>query len=614
MSGKNSISTTLVWVLMGLLILGLGGFGVTNLSGNVRSIGAVGETEIDIQDYARLLRDEIRAEEAARGAALSFAQVRELQLDRRVQAQLITTTALEEETRLMGVSVGDETLRDQIVQIPNFRGLDGSFDREAYRFTLEQSGLSEAEFEEDIRRETARTLLQGAVLGGVEMPAVYTDTVMRYIGERRTITLATLDRSDLATGLPEPDEADLIAYHQTHLPDFTTPLTKEITYAWLTPEMIIDTVEIDEDSLRAAYDERIEEFRQPERRLVERLVFADTAAAEAAKAQIDSGEAGFEALVAERGLDLADVDLGDVSLNDLDAAGPAVFAAAIGEIAGPADTSLGPALFRVNAVLQAHETSFEDALPQLRDDLASDRARRVIDAQIDGIEDLLAGGATIEDLARETDMELGTIGWHAGVTDGIGAYEAFRAAAQDITTEEYPDVITLQDEGILAMRLDRVIDPQVQPLDAVRARAEQGWRQQALAEALAEQVAPAVAALENGAEFADQGLADSRTLEVTRNAFQPDAPPEFLDTVFGLDQGAVEVIEGEGRIFVMRLDGILPPDPENEELAQLRRAVAREADTALAQDLFGLLAGDIRDRVGIELNQQALNAVHSNFQ
>ena len=38
---------------MGLLILGLGGFGVTNLSGTVRSVGSVGEADISLNEYAR---------------------------------------------------------------------------------------------------------------------------------------------------------------------------------------------------------------------------------------------------------------------------------------------------------------------------------------------------------------------------------------------------------------------------------------------------------------------------------------------------------------------------------------------------------------------------------
>ena len=53
MSAKKGVTNTLVWILMGLLIVGLGGFGVTNLQGNLDRIGRVGETELDANDFTK---------------------------------------------------------------------------------------------------------------------------------------------------------------------------------------------------------------------------------------------------------------------------------------------------------------------------------------------------------------------------------------------------------------------------------------------------------------------------------------------------------------------------------------------------------------------------------
>jgi len=482
----KKISKFLVWILLGLLILGLGGFGVTNLSGTLRSIGSVGDAEIRADEYFRELNREIRAAGAERGEAVSFLRARELGIVDRVQSRLVTQAALDHETARFDLSIGDRNLRDQIIEIRQFQGLDGEFDREAYTFALEQSGLSEAEFEQQIRDEAARGFLQAAVLGGVEAADEYTDILIEYLGERRDVSWAELDRNDLETGLPVPDEEDLAAYHAANEAAFTRPEVKRITYAWLTPEMIIDSVKVDEDALRDAYEAREEEFNQPERRLVERLVFPDEKAAEVARSRLESGEATFEELVAARGLELSDIDLGDVARPDLQDAAEAVFDAGVGDVVGPLQSPLGPALFRVNAILSKQVTSFEEAEPQLRDELAGDRARRVIEAKIDEIDDLLAGGASIEDLAEETDMELGRIDWHPGMTDGIGAYEAFRRAARELRAEDFPEIADLEDSGIFAMRLDEVLPPALQPLDAVREQVRDGAGDRALARFAAE--------------------------------------------------------------------------------------------------------------------------------
>ena len=62
-------------------------------------------------------------------------------------------------------------------------------------------------------------------------------------------------------------------------------------------------------------------------------------------------------MVAARGLDLVDVDLGDVDRAALEGAADTVFGAQVGDVVGPLETGIGPALFRVNAMLSAQVTS-----------------------------------------------------------------------------------------------------------------------------------------------------------------------------------------------------------------------------------------------------------------
>jgi peptidyl-prolyl cis-trans isomerase D len=610
----KSITKPLVWILMGLLILGLGGFGVTSLSGTLRTVGSVGEAEISVQDYFQGLQNEIRAEEADRGESISFAQAQQMNIPQRVMGQLTVQGALDHETIVNNISVGDANLADQITSMRQFTGPGGAFDREAYRFALDRMGMNESEFEDDIRREIARSFIQAAVLSGVTMPEIYTDTVLQYLGERRGIEWAVLGREDLEVGLPEPTEEELAAFHSANEAMFTRPEIKRITYAWLTPEMILDTVEVDEQSLRDAYDARRDEFVQPERRLVERLVFSDTEAAQAAMTRLDDGEASFEDLVAERGLELADTDMGTVEAADLGAAADTVFEAAPSEVVGPLSTDLGPALFRVNAVLQAQETTFEEAEPELRDILAADRARRVVEGRIDAVDDLLAGGATIEDLGAETAMRVASIDWHPGMSDDIAAYEGFRAAAANLSADDYPEVIELEDDGIFAMRLDETVPPTLQPLDEVRDTVTAAWTQTKINELLREQVAGKVGRLAAGESFEEVALTVDGSEEVTRRGFIEEAPQQFIQTVFGMEAGDVEVINGNGRIFVLKLNTIEDPDAGDGDLQQIDEFLRNETAGGLSQDLFQVLANDIRTRAGVNFDQGALNAVHNNFQ
>ena len=422
----KQLSKTFVWILLGLLVAGLAGFGATNLSSSVRTVAKVGNETVGVEQYARELQREIRAVEAQTGQPLQMSDAKAMGLDQQVLAQLIALASIDNEVAELGLSVGDEKLQQEIVAIQAFQGIDGKFDRESYRFALDQAGINEADFEEDLRKEAARTLVQGAIVSGVTMPETLVNTLVDYVGARRSFTMAVMTAEDLESPLPAPDDAALQTYYDDHPEQFTLPETKQITYVTLTPDMILDQVEVDETALRTLYDERREEYSIPERRLVERLAFADEAAASSAMAQVEVGGTTFEALVQQRGLALSDVDLGDVTAADLGAAAEAVFAAEIGAVVGPLPSSLGPALYRVNGALEARETPFEAARDDLREELAAERARRLIETRARDIDDLLAGGATLEELADETDMQLGQIDWSADSAEGVAAYDAFR--------------------------------------------------------------------------------------------------------------------------------------------------------------------------------------------
>ena len=610
--GANNLSKTAVWILMGLLILGLGGFGATSLTGTLRTIGQVGDKHIDIDTYARTLSQEIQAASSRAGAQLTFAQAQSIGIDREVLARMVRARALDHEAEQMGLSVGDARLRDEILNIPSFQGVDGSFDRDAYAFALEQAGTSEAAFETQLREEVARSLLQGAIMAGMTMPDTYAETLVGFLGETRDFTWVRLGAADLLEPLPTPSDAELQSYYEANLDDYQLPETKRITYTVLLPDSLIDQIVLDEDDLRSEYDLRNDQFNQPERRLVERLVYLDEDEANRAAAQLDVGGTTFEALVTERGLSLSDIDLGDVSLVELEAAGDAVFGAQVGDVVGPLASPLGPALFRVNAVLAAQNTSFEQAEPLIRQDLAADAARRQVDVLAEEYDDMLAGGATLEELADETDMELGTIDWFPSLTDDIAAYDGFRDAAAALTLDNFPEIVQLGDGGIVAMQLEELQAPRPAPLGDVQQNVSRNFEAEQTQARLTKQAEALLPALQTGESFASQSLDATVEENLGRQAFVQGMPPAFMTDVFDMATGDVRIVPGFGTVFIVRLDKINPLGNTDEAQQQIT-SLSNEVGQLLAAEVFDVFGQDVVLRAGPQINQQALDAVHVNF-
>ena len=602
------------WIIVGVILVGLAGFGTGGLSGNIRSLGKVGDKDVTVAAYQRALDEQIRALSAQFGSQISFQQAQAFGIDRQALSQVILTRTLDNEAARMGISAGDTAVFDRIRAIQAFQG-GGGFNRDTYRLVLQQMGQSESQFEAEIREDLARTLLQAAVVSGVPGPAAPAETLVRYVGEARDVTLARVTADMLTAPVPGATDADIDAYYNENADQFMLPEAREITYVWMTPTMIVDRMEVTDLAIASLYDQRIAEFVQPERRLVERLNFSDPANAQDAFDRVTANDVSFDALVTERGLTLADIDLGDVGRDELPSdTADAVFDAAPGAVVGPFPTTLGAALYRVNAVLGAQEVTLEEASEDLRAELATEAAREAINQEFDRITDLMAGGAPLEQLAEQTDLELGRISWTPDMTDDIAAYETFREAAQAATPGGFSRLEVLSDGGVFALRLDEVTPAQVPPLDDIRDQVAAAWQLQAQQDAIVARANEIAAGLTAEADLKSFGLTPRQETGLTRRSFVEATPEGFSQVIFDLDLNEARVVDAGDSALIVRLDRIADADPQATDQAAQRAAIADSLSAGIAQDLFEAYAATVQQNTRVNINQGTVDSVNAQLQ
>ena len=610
----NTLSKTFVWILLAFLIVGLAGFGAINFGGRMNSVGTVGDKEISVNDYARALQNQMNAASAQFGSQISFQQAQMFGIQQQALSRLVVEKTLEHEADALGISAGDETVRDKLMTIRAFQGVDGSFDRTAYTFALQNAGLSETDFEKQLRDEAARELIQQAIATGVKMPSAFADSAIKYILEERDIALLELDERDLPTPIGEPTEDQLKSYYDDNIDLFSLPESKSITYAILTPDMMVETIPVEDSDLLALYEKNIDTYKKPERRLVERLNFLDYEDAQRAAQRLQSGEVDFEGLVSERGLTLSDIDLGDVTLEELSDAGETVFALSSGAITAPLKTDLGAAIYRVNGILNAQETPFDEVKEDLKRGFSLDRAQRLIENEQTRLDDLLAAGATLEELANESDMRLETTIYYDGVENDISAYAAFRSAAAGVQETDFPAIIRLADGGILAMRLEEILPTRPEDFTQVRDNVQALWRDSVLRDALGTLGKETLSRAEAGENLVDLGSKFKTMSSLKRNGSTSDASPLVIARAFELDEGTFGQVDGVDSVYVIQLLGISDGDSTTEEARSIEDAFANQLDQGLASDLFQIFVSQVQQTAGVSLNEQALNAVHTNFQ
>lgn len=619
-SFRNRRAGVFVWILLVMLMLGLAGFGIrvgSGLGGGA-DVARVGDERVTTDEFVTALQQELRAMNQQVGRSLPMAEARQYGLDRMVLRRLVNDAALDGEAGRLGLSTGDEAVREAVMAAPAFHGPDGKFDRTTYEFTLQNVGLRPAEFEQMIRREQARNLLTAGVESAAAMPDEAALTVLNFLGEKRGFDWIRLDAALLPAPVPAPTDADLAAFHDAHSADYTRPETRRITYASITPATLAAEIEIPEEELRAAYDADIAHFQSPEHRLLDRIAFGTEDEAKAAKARLDSGEVDFDTLATERGLKPADIDQGSVTADQLAPEARAVVFGADGPgIVGPVTTPLGPSLFRINGIEAAHTTPFDEAKSTLQTQRAAAEASAQIADDTAHIEDLIAGGATVEEIASETVMQLGTVDLSSETTGGVADDPAFRQAATGADTGVETDLIELQGGGLATLRVDEVVPPSVIPLAEIRDRVAADWTTDQTATALQKLADGYLAELKAGLAFPALAQRLDRPIRtggpITRGDKADGTPPELVADLFAApDGGAVARRDGDG-VVLASVAAIIPFDPAAPDNAAVLAQLKAQFHQQVQADVVATYTAALRSTAGFSVNEALVDSTLARF-
>ena len=189
----NKKNQTVIWIILGLLALGLIGFGGIGADGgSIRSIGKVGNAEISVDTYAQALNTAISNLSQQMGRTVTADEAQSFGIQNNVLQGLMITAALDNEAENLGISIGDEVVREQLFANRAFQGLDGNFDEESYIFALERSRLTPSEYDDILRKEAARGILQSSVIAGVKSQGTQTMALLAFDRETRDFTWAEL--------------------------------------------------------------------------------------------------------------------------------------------------------------------------------------------------------------------------------------------------------------------------------------------------------------------------------------------------------------------------------------------------------------------------------------
>jgi peptidyl-prolyl cis-trans isomerase D len=595
-----------------------GGGGHSGNSSGGASVLEVGDQNFTVHQVGQEFNEAVAQISAQAGQRIDTQTAINIGILDQTIARMASQSLFDQAAQDLGVTVSVNTAVETIRSLPQFQDGSGRFSRVLFETYLGQQGQSEADFVNEVRLNLLRNQFVGTIQNAVTTPSTLGDTIHGRRAERRVAEIVTIPVGRV-TAVSDPGEAELSEFFNENKEAFTTPEFRSATLAFLDPETLIATIAVPEEDIAEEYQDRRAEFEIPETRSVVQASLVSREDADRTLSLVREGRTLADAAQEVSGLppvNLGQVRQSEIALPEL---AETAFAIEPDTVSDPVESTLGWHLVEVSNITPGRTTPLSEARDSIREEIARDRSVDRIFDILNDVEDGLAGGASIEEVARENDLTTSLVESVArnGQTPSSTPIDnpamtgevLARLFAMDATGST--EVIEDRSGGFTVVRLDRIDAPRIPELVEIRDLAVEAWKGEQLliaAEEKAARLADRARTGENlealagefGGEFEQMSPFD-------RTGEGASLPGAIVGSLFEAQEG--ELIEQSfgGGSAVARLVRIEPADQNSADREALAGAIANQ----LANDLVTQLSYALQDNYPVDVDSAALEAAFS---
>lgn len=405
---RKGASTWFARVLLALLALSFVYWGADMRSApsGANTIATVGGRPITVAEFERAMELEINQLSQRAGRRITQTEAKAFGIDQRVLQRLVAMAAIDHKAAGLGLGLSEKAAAESIARDPSFQGITGKFDRAGFDQLLRQIGMRERDFLELRRKEEVRDQLTQTVVGAIQTPKALVAAVHAWREETRTIEYFSLDAEKTIT-VADPDPAKLKEVYEANKSRFMAPEYRNLDVLLLSVDHLKSSMAVSDTEIATRYEEMKDGFSTPERRRVQQITFKDKAAAEAAKARIDTGT-NFMAIAQELGLKDTDVELGLVEKKTLidGKIADAAFALERDKVSGVVEGRFTTVLLRVPEIMPGKQPTLDEVKPKVVEAIQRDKALAEVRRMKDEVEDLRTAGKTNADIVAAKGLKL----------------------------------------------------------------------------------------------------------------------------------------------------------------------------------------------------------------
>lgn len=526
-----------------------------------------------------------------------------------VLERVIDDTLQKQFARKLGLRVGDDQVRDTVVNLPQFQ-VDGVFNNDRFLALLRQAGYQPADFRELVREDLSTSQLMQGLVGSEFGLAGEINQLLALQQQTRDIRYFTVPASRFAEQVELTDDK-LNSYYQQNLQRFMTPEQVAVEYVELSAAQLATDIEVTSQQIADYYQANQSRFGSTEQRSVAHIMLeseqddpALQQQAEAILAELQAG-ADFAALAKQYSADTFSAEnggeLGELVAGQMD---PVFEAAAfalteVGQLSQVVKSEFGYHIIKLSSYTPASIKTLDEVSAEIAATLKAEQATalffdlqqrlaQLAFEQPDNLEEAAeAIGATVQSTAlfsRETAPEV--------------------LAAPAILTRLFnpgfiaeglnSDVLELAREHVVVARIKEHQPARTQPLEEVRDVVQAAVQQQEVSKLTLQYVQGLLVDAASLQQLAEQAAADitvsaetprfggSLATEIRAKAFampKPAADSSSLDSV-QLASGDVAVIAVDKVV-----DAQITSVPDAGQLEAIARQQAEQNYQALLATL-----------------------------
>jgi peptidyl-prolyl cis-trans isomerase D len=621
-ASENWMGRAVMGVVMTLLAGSFAVWGINDIFHGFghSTLATIGSTEIGIDQFRQTYQEHLQVIGRQLGHPLPPDQASAIGLNRQVLGDMIADAGLDQRAHQMGLGLSDEVVAQHIESDVHLHDVHGNFDRERFQMVLQDMGYSEQRYIAEQRQSVLRGQIVDSISGGITPPQAWLDAINQFQNEQRGIAYVSLGTAQ-AGDIPAPTDEQLSKYFDERKILFRAPDYRKIDTITVTPAALAQWMQIPDDDIKKAYNEHLSSFTTLERRHIEKMVFPTMADAQAAAGRIKAGT-GFSAIATERGLKSNDIDLGEVSKAQMvdPAVADAAFALKEGEVSAPVQAQFGVVLLTVLKIEPQVVQSLADATPQLRNEMALERARTQVAEIHDKIEDDRAGGATLEQAAQKEKLPLviynvdrsGRDPDAKPIANLIHAPEIINAGfASDVGVDNDP---IDADGGFVWYDVAAITPARDRTLDEVKDQVTQRWRDDEIASRLKTKAADLLDKLKNGTPLDTLAAADGLKIETAsdlkRGGSSGDVSAKMTDAIFHTAKDAFGSAVGDNptQWILFRVTDVKTPKlvASSPQATRIQQAVQHQMSDDAYGQYMEWLEGNLGTSISPSMMAQAM--------